>query len=428
MRGDSISARTTVDASHACATLGQVSLLMEEHSVAGATRALLVDDDPNTLSALCMVLQKAGYHVVSAASGETAIAFAREFTFDVAICDRNMPGGMDGIELLQQLRAIQPMCQRVLLTGGLDLDTAVSAVNRGAINCVLEKPIRAKSLIEVVGEALQERRRLVKAYRDLEEGTCEVERKVVRDVLNGDFLHLAMQPIVRSRDGTAFGYEALLRSSHPNLTGPTSVLQAVERHGLVGDLAGVVATLALGWLETSPASSALFINLHPAELGEPDALRERLRRLQTHARRVVLEVTERSSIYGVRAWEDSVAVIRGLGFEIAVDDLGAGYSALSVLAELQPRYIKVDMSIIRDSDRQLHKQRLLDLLCRFADATGSLLVAEGIETRAEALTVQACGAHLLQGYFFGRPRLPANLRLVAESEQLDPVEVPVDVA
>src|SRR5690606_14263718 len=146
--------------------------------------------------------------------------------------------------------------------------------------------------------------------------------------------------------------------------------------------------------------------------GEPEALAERLGPLQAHASRVVLEITERSSLYGVSAWERSVAVIRSLGFEVAVDDLGAGYSALSVLAELQPRYIKIDMSIVRDSDRHTHKQRLLDLLCRFADATGAMLVAEGIETVAEADTVRACGARLLQGYLLGRPRAPAHLRLV----------------
>jgi EAL domain-containing protein (putative c-di-GMP-specific phosphodiesterase class I) len=62
------------------------------------------------------------------------------------------------------------------------------------------------------------------------------------------------------------------------------------------------------------------------------------------------------------------------------------------------------MSIIRDVDAIPRKQRLVDLLCRFAEATDALLVAEGIETEAEARTVVACGAHLLQGYLFGRPR------------------------
>lgn len=376
---------------------------------------LLVDDEEPTLLGLCTVLRKAGYRVVTAESGEGAIAFSREFTFDVAICDRQMPG-MDGIELLEQLRMIQPMCQRILLTGGLDLATTVNAVNRGAITSVLEKPIRAAALLARVQEAIDGRRRMVQAYRELQQQNVGIERRIVLGLLAGDELGLALQPIVRARDGSCFGYEALLRSSHPDLDGPGPVLQAVERHGLVGELAAVVASRALTWLE-STKDNFLFLNLHPAELGDPVALAKRLHVLEPHASRIVLEITERSSIYGVGAWERSLEVIRGLGFELAVDDLGAGYSALAVLAELNPRFIKVDMSIIRDADRLMHKQRLIDLLCRFADATNASLVAEGIETRAEAETVEKCGAHLLQGYYFGRPQMSTPLRLVNGGRQ-----------
>jgi len=398
-----------------------VSVTMDDPSAPESQRVLLVDDDASTLSALCAVLRAGGYRVVTAESGEAAIAFSGEFTFDVAICDRHMPG-MDGIELLEKLRELQPMCQRVLLTGGLDLATTISAVNRGSITCVLEKPVRSKALLGVVQEALEGRRRMVRAYRQLQARTLDTERQAVEEALSGDHCRLALQPILRAADDGLFGHEALLRSTHPNLTGPATILPAVERHGLISSLAELVVERALEWLDHGSLASRLFLNLHPAELAEPDALMERLVRLKPHAERVVLEITERSSLYGVSAWERSVEVIRRHGFEIAVDDLGAGYSALSVLAELQPRYIKVDMSIIRDADQHTHKQRLLDLLCRFADATNALLVAEGIETQAEAETVRACGAHLMQGFLLGRPRMPATLRVI-ESEETRPVAV-----
>jgi len=100
-----------------------------------------------------------------------------------------------------------------------------------------------------------------------------------------------------------------------------------------------------------------------------------------------------------------------MGFSIAVDDLGAGYSSLSVLAELQPRFIKVDMSIVRGIDTEPRKQRLVDLLTRFAEATGATLIAEGVETTEEAEALRSCGAHWLQGYLFGRPsaELPESI-------------------
>jgi len=131
----------------------------------------------------------------------------------------------------------------------------------------------------------------------------------------------------------------------------------------------------------------------------------RLTPLAPWAHRIVLEITERSKLQGLDQWEKSVEAVTAMGFSVAVDDLGAGYSSLSVLAELQPSYIKVDMSIVRGVDHEPQKRRLVELLCRFAEATDALLVAEGVETEEEAETLRAIGAHLLQGYLFGRPSL-----------------------
>lgn len=378
-------------------------------------KILVVDDDPVVLSSLKLVLERVGYGVVSADSGESAVALAREINFDLALCDRHMPG-MDGIELLKRLRELQPMCSRVLLTGGLDLATTVRAVNRGAVTRVLEKPIQSEALRQVVFEAIEGQRRMVRAYEELQQASVSAERDAIVQCLASDELQLALQPVVRAGDGAIFGYEALLRSSHPDFGSPLAVIGAVERHKLVHEFAEVVVDRAAKCLSTLRSDVSLFLNIHPAELADPDALENRLSRLQPYAPRVILEITERSSIYGVAAWAHSVDRIERLGFKVAVDDLGAGYSALSVLAELKPHYIKVDMSIIRDADTRPHKQRLIDLLCRFADATDAKLVAEGIETEPEAAAVRACGAHLLQGYLFGRPRLQSPLRVVSPQE------------
>jgi EAL domain-containing protein (putative c-di-GMP-specific phosphodiesterase class I) len=153
------------------------------------------------------------------------------------------------------------------------------------------------------------------------------------------------------------------------------------------------------------------MNLHPDELADPDGMCKSLEPLVPWAERVVLEITERSRLQGIEAWDESVERVTAMGFSIAVDDLGAGYSSLSVLAELQPSFIKVDMSIVRGIDCDPRKQRLVDLLCRFADATEACLIAEGVETEEEEAALRICGAHLLQGYLFGKPstELPAGL-------------------
>ena len=88
-----------------------------------------------------------------------------------------------------------------------------------------------------------------------------------------------------------------------------------------------------------------------------------------------------------------------------MDDVGAGYNSLMTLATLQPNFIKVDMSITRNINADLYKQRLMSLLVQLADGTSSMLLAEGVETDEEADTLVELGVHLVQGYRFGRPSL-----------------------
>jgi EAL domain-containing protein (putative c-di-GMP-specific phosphodiesterase class I) len=121
------------------------------------------------------------------------------------------------------------------------------------------------------------------------------------------------------------------------------------------------------------------------------------------APRVILEITERSRMSPSFSWERALERVKQMGFGIAVDDLGSGYGALSMLAELQPDFLKVDMSIIRDVDTDTHKRRLVDLLCHFAEATDSKVVAEGVETQAESNALKDAGVQMLQGYLFGMP-------------------------
>ena len=88
---------------------------------------------------------------------------------------------------------------------------------------------------------------------------------------------------------------------------------------------------------------------------------------------------------------------------IAVDDLGAGFSALSILADLQPAYIKLDMSLVRNIHREPRKQRLVSLLRSFGDATDAAVIAEGVESEGETRALLDCGVRLLQGYHLARP-------------------------
>ena len=367
-------------------------------------RILVVDDDEQVLRSIERVLKSAGHDVTTDTRGNTCLDTAASQPFDVALVDYKLHQ-MDGLEVLQRLREIQPRCVRMLMTGELVLPLVVTAVNVGKVSRVIEKPFDANTLVETVLEALANHERLTSMLQNQRgEGSAQ-ERRQLNEVITGSGLRLAIQPIIRASTTKIFGYEMLLRSNHPTLDGPGPVLAAAERHGMLRELGSVVVARAAEWLMRLPDDSRIFMNLHPQELVDATALSTRMEVLQLWSNRVVLEITERSEVGQNFSWEAALERVKAMGFQIAVDDLGSGYAALSMLAELQPNFMKVDMSIVRNVHEDDHKRRLVDLLCSFAEATGSEVVAEGVETEAEASALANAGVDLMQGYLYGEPRL-----------------------
>ena len=119
----------------------------------------------------------------------------------------------------------------------------------------------------------------------------------------------------------------------------------------------------------------VFVNLHPTELANEQMLEES--GMIRQARRVVLEITERSAIRDGSRYGEQIERLRALGFRIAVDDLGAGYAGLNSVAQLQPDFIKIDMALTRSIDRWQIKQRLVGSVVHFARQEDIKVVAEG---------------------------------------------------
>jgi len=367
-------------------------------------RILVVDDESLVRRAMTRILTTEGYSVVTAGDGEEALRYAADTVFDLAIVDYDMPG-RDGLWVLSSLRELMPGCLRVLMTGRTDFPIVVEAVNRGEVLRVIQKPFEPTRIRALVEEAFGAIERMHAVREAQQRAVQQSEKTMLEKGLASDHFRLAIQPIVKAGSGRVFGYESLLRSTHPVLDGPLSILKVAERSKMLNELGHLVACRAADLLTRIPPSATLFINLHPDQLADPELLEHTLGPVLPYARRCALEITERSKLKDIPHWEKAVDRMQDAGFDIAVDDLGAGYNALSILADLQPRYIKIDMSIVRNVDCEPRKQRLVDLLCKFGEATDALVIAEGVETQAEAETLVECGSHLLQGYYFGRPSL-----------------------
>jgi EAL domain-containing protein (putative c-di-GMP-specific phosphodiesterase class I)/CheY-like chemotaxis protein len=369
-------------------------------------RLLLVDDDPGLLSALVCVLEREGYNVVAFPSGRAACKAIEELdagAFDAVITDFAMPG-TDGLEVMHRVHQVDPTIPVLLMTGVPSLDTAVKALERGAFK-FLTKPVEPVDLIGAVKRALQTKLENTAQKHERGEPLSTARARGEQALAFHtalDRLWMAYQPIVDGHTNKILAYEALVRSDEPRLSRPDLLLETAEHLGGLHSLGRRIRGAVGDAIAQAPSDCSIFVNLHSADLADEE-LYDPNSPLAPHAARIVFEVTERVSLARLADVEARVSALRALGYRIAVDDLGAGYAALSSITRLRPEIVKLDMSLIRDIDKDEMKQRLvaaMGALCRSLDIT---MVAEGVETTAERDALLSVSGLLMQGYLYARP-------------------------
>ncbi|MDB4954367.1 MAG: diguanylate phosphodiesterase [Myxococcales bacterium] len=214
------------------------------------------------------------------------------------------------------------------------------------------------------------------------------------------------QPIVHASTRARFGYEALLRSTDKSLPHPGAILDAAERLEKIPLLGRAVRAQTAKVIAESPAArGVVFINLHLLDLFDKQ-LTSSFSPLSKVAGRVVLEITERTSLEGEIDLRYRVAELRDLGFRIAIDDLGGGHARMGTFTPLDTDFVKLDMSLVRDIDKHPMKQRLVRSVTELCREQGTMIIGEGVETEAEAKVLVDLGCDLLQGYLLARPAPP----------------------
>jgi EAL domain-containing protein (putative c-di-GMP-specific phosphodiesterase class I) len=375
-----------------------------------ATKAwvLVVDDEPELLRGVCRGLKHLGYSVTEAKNGEEAVRHLTRRAFDVVVSDIVMPG-MGGIQLLREIRQHDLHVPVVLMTGEPAVSTAVQALEYGAFH-YLTKPVDVESLDQVVAKAVR-MHRMARVKQQAAEllgnaGALGADRAGLEASFDRAMqtMWIAYHPIVDLRKQHVFGYEALLRSSEPSLPHPGAVIDAAMRLGRIEALGRAIRARAAEPL-VDVSGCSLFVNLHVTDLVDP-ALTDPDSPLSKIAERVVLEITERSSLDEVRDARRRVAALREMGFRIAVDDLGAGYAGLSSFTLLEPEIVKLDMSLVRDIHVTSTKQKVVRSMASLAKDMGMTVVAEGVETPEERDCLIDLGCDLLQGFLFAKPGRP----------------------
>ncbi len=214
------------------------------------------------------------------------------------------------------------------------------------------------------------------------------------------------QPIVHASTRARYGYEALLRSTDKSLPHPGAILDAAERLERIPTLGRAVRAQSAKVFAAAPAArGVVFINLHLLDLFDKQ-LTSAFAPLSKISSRVILEITERTSLEGEIDLRYRVAELRELGFRIAIDDLGGGHARMGTFTLLDCDLVKLDMSLVRDVDKHPMKQRLIRSVTDLCRDQGITVIGEGVETDAEAQVLVDLGCDLLQGYLIARPGMP----------------------
>ncbi|HUF31559.1 MAG TPA: EAL domain-containing protein [Gemmatimonadaceae bacterium] len=234
----------------------------------------------------------------------------------------------------------------------------------------------------------------------------------LRRTLREGSVYVDYHPIVRTDSGEVFGYEALARGQMRRLRSPEVMFEVAAEVDLVWELSRLCRTRAIEGMATRlQPNELLFLNVDPHDFADP--LLEGIP--VPDPSRVVIEITERTAIRDYPAMRARLARFRERGFRIAVDDAGAGYAGLGSIANLEPDFIKLDISLISLIDTNFLKQNLVETLVRFSEEHGALVIAEGVERHEELETLKRLGVQLVQGFLLHRaPRPDAMHMLTAE--------------
>jgi len=249
------------------------------------------------------------------------------------------------------------------------------------------------------------------AHQRTAEDILVLER--LQDILLRERVLTAYQPILRMKEGTVMGFEALSRGPKGSgLEAADTLFEEAKNHNLLIELDRLCRRRALLSSGRIPSSARIFVNTLPATIRDPQfrgkALIDFLDKAQVSPDRIVIEITEKLVIDNYGLFRETMAYFTDLGMSFAVDDVGSGYSGLESIARLKPTFLKIDISLVRDVNISRVNQAMVQAIISLGRNIGAKVIAEGIQNDAETQTLRAMGVDYGQGHFLARPEMPPD--------------------
>ena len=230
----------------------------------------------------------------------------------------------------------------------------------------------------------------------------------LHEILQHRTLSALFQPILDLKSGEFLGFEGLIRGpANSPLHSPVNLFGAAQQHGLSLEVEMLCRQIVLKTFAQLDLPGNLFLNISPEALLHPSFKNgqtlDYMAQIGLSPERVIIEITENQPTYDFSAMCNALLHYRAMGFQIAIDDLGAGFSSLRLWSELRPEFIKIDMHFVQGVDKDLIKLQFLKSIQQIAESCGTHVIAEGIESAEELRVVKSIGIALGQGYFIARP-------------------------
>lgn len=250
----------------------------------------------------------------------------------------------------------------------------------------------------------------------------------IADILKKESVTIHYQPVISIKKKAVIGVEALCRGIDPETGGliPPDVLFSLARpQGLAVDLDRLCRKKALeGYkkLYVKNRDLILFLNIDTSVINTgivgSGKLVSKVRKLGINPGNVVIEIVE-SRISDITALNRFISSYKEYGFLIAMDDVGSGYSNLDRILLVKPDILKIDRSIVSDLDKKQQKQEVFKSLVNLSKRIGTLVVAEGVERKEEAILTLELGADMLQGYYYSAPRELKDIKITGYDGEIN---------
>ncbi|MGN0313126.1 MAG: GGDEF domain-containing protein [Lachnospiraceae bacterium] len=230
----------------------------------------------------------------------------------------------------------------------------------------------------------------------------------MHEIIENKEIKAVFQPIISLKDGTVYAYEALSRITRKECGFHIGeAFEIAEKMNCLWEFEKLCRVNSIEHSLEKPKHAKLFLNVDPNIVNDSSFIsgvtRENLKKYDLDCTDIVFEATERSAIRDIVTFQKSLHHYRRQGFSIAVDDVGSGYSGINRIFEIKPQFIKIDMEIIRDIEKDSYKRSFVMALSQFATDSGIALIAEGVETREQLETIISMNIDYAQGYYLAKP-------------------------